>query len=127
MSELRYDFNMPLQHLINGFFKVQLEYDATQNRVYLEDNTETRTAGYTLFNAGLGTGITNAKGKTICNLYILASNLFNVSYRDHLSRLKYFLYSPTDTNPDHGLYNMGRNISFKVDFPLEFSLSKRSE
>jgi len=124
ISEIRYDVSLPLQHIVNGFVKVQLEYDATQDRVYLQDNTETRTPGYTLFNAGIGGGITNAKGKTVCNFYILASNIFNVAYRDHLSRLKYFLYSPTDTNPSHGLYNMGRNISFKLDFPLEFSLKQ---
>jgi iron complex outermembrane recepter protein len=126
ISELRYDFNKPLQHFVNGFVKVQLEYDATQNRVYLLDNTETRTPGYTLFNAGLGAGITNAKGKTIVNLYLLGSNLFDVAYRDHLSRLKYFLYSSTDINPNHGLYNMGRNISIKLDFPLEFSMKQES-
>jgi iron complex outermembrane receptor protein len=126
ISELRYDFSKPMQHLINGFVKVQLEYDATQNRAYLLDNTETRTPGYTLFNAGLGAGITNAKGKTIVNFYLLGSNLFDVAYRDHLSRLKYFLYSSTDTNPNHGLYNMGRNFSIKLDFPLEFNLKQES-
>jgi len=52
----------------------------------------------------------------------MGNNLFDVAYRDHLSRLKYFYFSPTDTNPTHGLYNMGRNISFKLDFPLNFDL-----
>jgi len=52
----------------------------------------------------------------------MGNNLFDVAYRDHLSRLKYFFYSENDTNPAHGLYNMGRNISLKLDFPLDFSL-----
>ena len=54
----------------------------------------------------------------------MGNNLFNDTYYDHLSRLKYFLYSPTDTNPAHGIHNMGRNISLKLDFPLDFSLKQ---
>jgi iron complex outermembrane receptor protein len=54
----------------------------------------------------------------------MGNNLFDVAYFDHLSRLKYFYYSPTDTNPAHGIHNMGRNISFKLDFPLDFNSHK---
>ncbi|GGB06475.1 TonB-dependent receptor [Puia dinghuensis] len=122
LSELRYEFSDRQAHISNAFIKVQLEYSATQNRAYIAYGTETPTAGYTLFNAGIGGGFTNKKGKTIVNVYVMGDNLFDVAYRDHLSRLKYFYYSPADTNPAHGLYNMGRNISFKLDFPLDFSL-----
>jgi iron complex outermembrane receptor protein len=122
ISELRYEFAGKKTHLVHAFVKVQLEYYAAQDRVFLAYNTETPTAGYTLFNAGIGGGLTNKKGKTFMNIYLTANNLFDVSYYDHLSRLKYFLFSPTDTNPTHGIYNMGRNISLKLDFPLDFSL-----
>jgi iron complex outermembrane receptor protein len=122
ISELRYEFNDRKAHLVHAFVKVQMEYSAAQNRAFLAYNTETPTAGYTLFNAGVGGGFTNKKGKTIVNVYLMGNNLFDVAYRDHLSRLKYFYYSETDTNPAHGLYNMGRNLSFKLDFPLDFSL-----
>jgi iron complex outermembrane receptor protein len=124
ISELRYDFDMKRSHIANGFLKVQLAYYAKQNRVYLTDNTETPTAGYALFNAGVGGGITNKKGKTIVNIYVMGNNLFDVAYFDHLSRLKYFYYSQSDTNPAHGIHNMGRNISFKLDFPLDFNLKQ---
>ena len=106
----------------HAFVKVQLEYYAAQNRAFLAYNTETPTAGYSLFNAGVGGSISDKKGKTVVNIYLMGNNLFNVAYYDHLSRLKYFLYSPTDTNPSHGIYNMGRNISLKLDFPLDFTL-----
>jgi len=119
LSELRVDWGTRNRRIINGFVKVQAAWYASQNRVYLADNTETATAGYTLFNAGVGAGITNGKGKTLFNLYIMGNNLFDVAYFDHLSRLKYFLYSSTDTDPAHGIHNMGRNIVFKVDVPLE--------
>jgi iron complex outermembrane receptor protein len=118
MSELRYDFASHKHHIVNGFVKMQLAWYATQNHVYLTDNTETRTAGYTLMNAGVGAGFTNKKNKTIVNVYVMANNIFDVAYYDHLSRLKYFYYSADDTNPAHGIHNMGRNIAFKLDFPL---------
>lgn len=122
ISELRYDFECKSHHIVNGFVKVQAAYYASQNRVYLTDNTETPTPGYTLFNAGVGAGFTNGKGKTIFNLYIIGNNLFDVAYQDHLSRLKYFEQYLASPNGRLGIYNMGRNIAFKLDFPLDFNL-----
>ena len=122
ISELRFNFESKTNHIVDGFVKVQLAYYAKQDRVYLTDNTETPTPGYALFNAGVGAGITNAKGKKIVIIYIMGNNLFDVAYQDHLSRLKYFEPYPTDPRPYHGIYNMGRNIAFKLDFPLNFNL-----
>ena len=121
VSELRYDFNCKEHHIANGFIKAQVVYYATQNRVYLSDNTETPTPGYALFNMGVGSGFTNKAGKTIFNIYIMANNLFDVAYYDHLSRLKYFT-SPNGADPARGIHNLGRNISFKLDIPLAFNL-----
>ncbi len=122
ISELRYDFNSKSHHIADGFVKVQLAYYAAQNHVYLTDNTETPTPGYTLFNAGIGAGFTNKKAKTIFNLYIMGNNLFNVAYQDHLSRLKYFEFYSYSPNGHYGIYNMGRNIQFKIDFPIDTNL-----
>jgi iron complex outermembrane receptor protein len=97
---------------------VAAAYSATQNRPYLADNTETRTPGYTLINAGVGAGFTNKQNKLICNIYVFADNIFDVVYQDHLSRLKYFEPYPMSPGPYHGIYNMGRNISVKLDFPF---------
>jgi iron complex outermembrane receptor protein len=121
LSELRYDINNKAHHLVNGFIKAQLVYYAAQNRVYLTDNTETPTPGYTLFNFGLGTSFTNKAGKKLLSVYLMANNLFDVSYYDHLSRLKYFV-SPDAPNPEQGIHNMGRNFSLKIDVPLSFDL-----
>jgi iron complex outermembrane receptor protein len=106
---------------------VQLEYYAAQNRAFLAYNTETPTAGYSLFNAGIGGGFTNKKGKTIVNVYLNGDNLFDKAYYDHLSRLKYFLFSSSDANSSHGIYNMGRNISLKLSFPLDFSAAQATD
>ncbi len=118
LSELQYDFTNKNLHLVNGFVKVSAAFSGPQNRVYLADNTETPTRGYTLINAGVGAGFTNKEDKVIFNIYLLANNIFNVIYQDHLSRLKYFEPYPNSPGPYHGIYNMGTNISFKVDFPF---------
>ena len=118
ISELRANFKHPRKFLQNTFFKLQVEAYASQNRVYLANNTETATPGYTLFNAGIGSDITNHSGKTILNVSVFGNNLFNVAYEDHLSRLKYFEPYPDDPRGHSGIYNMGRNIGVKVSVPI---------
>jgi iron complex outermembrane receptor protein len=121
LSELRYDINSKSHHIVNGYIKAQMIFYAPQNRVYLAYNTETPTPGYTLFNLGAGTSVTNKKNKTVMTVSLIANNLFDISYFNHLSRLKYFLYSANDTNPEHGIHEMGRNIALKLEFPLAWN------
>lgn len=123
LSELRFDINNKSHHIINGFIKAQFVYYAAQNRVYLANNTETTTPGYTLLNLGLGTGVCSKSGKILFNIYLMANNLLDVSYYDHLSRLKYFV-SPTDFTQSNGIHNVGRNFSVKLNVPLVFNLKK---
>jgi iron complex outermembrane recepter protein len=120
MSELRTNFKKIGSNLANAFMKVQFEVYATQNRAYLENDTETPTMGYQLVNAGFGTDIINKKGKTILNLSFLGNNLFNVAYQSHLNRLKYFEPYPDNFTGHNGIYNMGRNFSVRVNVPLSF-------
>ena len=56
------------------------------------------------------------------SLYVLASNLLNSAYQDHLNRLKYFESYPGNFTGRNGIYNMGVNISIKVNVPLEFKI-----
>jgi iron complex outermembrane recepter protein len=118
ISELQYDFSNKELHLVSGFVKVSAAFSAPQNRAYLADNTETPTPGYTLINAGVGAGFTNKENKVLFNVYLFAENIFDYVYQDHLSRLKYFEPYPTSPIAHHGIYNMGRNISIKLDFPF---------
>ncbi len=124
-SELRIDFDVKHFNIKHAFVKLQMEYYANQNKVYTAYGTETRTPGYTLFNAGAGGSFVNKQNKIICSVYLMANNLFDLTYWDHLSRLKYFTAYPGDSR-EHGIYNMGRNISFKMDFPLNYNLKKVS-
>ncbi|KAA9038590.1 TonB-dependent receptor [Ginsengibacter hankyongi] len=119
-SELRANIKKVSKSIINAFVKIQLEYYAPQNRAYLEFNTETPTPGYQLFNAGFGADITNHKEQTLFTVTALGDNLFDVAYQSHLNRLKYFEPYPNDPRPHHGIYNMGRNFSLKVNVPLNF-------
>ena len=120
-SELRANIKKVSSSIVNAFVKVQLEYYAPQNRAYLEFDTETPTPGYSLFNAGLGADITNGKGKMLFSVTTIGDNLFDVAYQSHLNRLKYFEPYPDDPRSHHGIYNMGRNFSLKVNVPLDFN------
>lgn len=117
-SELRASFKQVSKTLRNSFFKVQVLYYATQDRVYLADNTESNTSGYTLFNAGAGTDVCGKKGKVMFNISVFGNNLFDAAYQDHLSRPKYFESYPNDPRGRSGIYNMGRNIGLKVSVPI---------
>ncbi len=124
LSELRIDFSSTA--IKHGFVKAQVEYYGAQNRAFLAYDTETPTPGYTLFNAGVGGSLVNKEGKTIVSIYLMGNNLFNTGYQDHLNRLKYFEDYPGNFTGRNGIYNMGRNISLKLSFPINVSLNKTS-
>jgi len=105
------------------YLKFGLQHDWAQNNVYSAFYTELPSAQYTIFNAGVGTDFVNPKsGRTVCALYVNCTNLTNVKYADHLNLAQYFLaYNGTPTTvtrQSQGIYNMGRNISFKLIFPF---------
>ncbi|HVA98330.1 MAG TPA: TonB-dependent receptor, partial [Bacteroidia bacterium] len=94
-----------------------------QNNIYSALYTELPSAAYTLYNAGIGTNFVNQKTKkVICSLYINCTNLTNIAYADHLNLAQYFLsYNgelATVTKQNQGVYNMGRNVGFKLIFPF---------
>ena len=120
ISELRANIKKTGNLFANAFVKVQFEIYAKQDRVYLENNTETPTAGYQLFNAGFGTDVLDKKGKPMFTISILGNNLFDVAYQSGLNRLKYFEPYPDNFTGHNGIYNMGRNFSLRVNVPVSF-------
>jgi iron complex outermembrane receptor protein len=118
-TELRANFIRKTKHVSSVYLKIGMEYYARQNRVYSANHTETPTPAYTIFSAGAGTDILNRKGKIVLRVNILANNITNVAYQSHLSRLKYFEQYPNNSTGHSGIYNMGRNISFKLTVPLD--------
>jgi iron complex outermembrane receptor protein len=100
------------------YFRAEADAYAKQNRYYALNDTETPTPGYTLINAGIGSTLKAKSGKTICELFLQADNLFDVAYQSNLNRLKYFEYYNASPNGRLGIYNIGRNLSVKVIVPF---------
>ncbi len=102
---------------------IKLEMDATfkQNKPFTAYHTETPTPAYTLFNSSIG-GDIRARSKTIFSLYFNISNLTDVAYQNHLSRLKYTSENPMTGRM--GVFNMGRNFSIKLNVPINGKLGK---
>ncbi|MDB5060431.1 MAG: energy transducer TonB [Mucilaginibacter sp.] len=119
---IRSEIKVKLQGTYGMFSKVyfRIEADAytAQNHYYALNDTETPTPGYTLINAGVGSTLKQKSGKPICELFLQADNLFDVAYQSNLNRLKYFEYYNKSPNGRSGIYNIGRNISFKVIVPF---------
>ena len=117
-SELRANFRRQGKRITNPYARVQLEHTFAQNRFFSAFDTETATPGYTLINAGLGTDVANAQGKTLFSLFLTANNLFDVGYQSHLSRLKYADFNAA--NGRNGVFNQGRNVSVRLVVPVDF-------
>jgi len=113
-TSLRFTLLQKNRVLKDCFFQTEAETAATQNRFYAVDNTETATAGYTLFHVSAGLSIFSSKEKKVCSVLINANNIFNVAYQSHQNRLKYFEYYRQSPDARSGIYNMGRNFSIKV-------------
>jgi len=115
-SEIRGNLKKIGSRLVNPFLKVEFNHVWPQNRVLLENRTETPTPSYSLWNAGLGTDIVTPKGATLFSFYFTVNNIFDVAYQNHLSRLKYGPVNPATGRV--GVFNMGRNFSFKIVIPI---------
>ncbi len=120
LTELRADFKKPIGFLKNMYAKVEVENTFRQSNPFTAYNTETVTPAYTLLNAGAGTDIVNKKGQLLMNINFVATNIADVAYQNHLSRLKYAAEN-TSTGRT-GVYNMGRNFSVKLNIPLSIVL-----
>jgi len=120
--QFRTEIKATAQKQIGIFSQPYIKIDAAvfgdQNKFYALDNTETFTAGYTLINGGIGSTLKSKKGKMLCDIFIQADNIFNVAYQSNLNRLKYFEYYNQSPNGRSGIYNMGRNFSFKIIVPI---------
>ncbi|WP_214073872.1 TonB-dependent receptor [Mucilaginibacter sp. dw_454] len=123
-SELRGTFAKGFSSVKNIYAFVGLDHYSAQNRFFSAYGTETYTAGYNLISAGLGGNLTNSKGDKVLELFIEGTNLGDVNYQSNMSRLKYFDNTDTAPGVQRGIYNMGRNISFKVIVPFNFQRPK---
>ncbi|MBO4906621.1 MAG: TonB-dependent receptor [Bacteroidaceae bacterium] len=101
----------------NAFVCLEADHNFRQNHYYSAYNTETSTPAYTLFNFSLGSDL-RWKHRTVCHILLSANNIFNISYVNHLSRLKYVGYDYSANTG--GIDNPGRNITLRLRFPFNF-------
>ena len=125
-SELRGNFANSSKKFKNLYAFVGFDHFNAQNRFFAAYGTETYTAGYNLLSAGVGGNIVNAAGKKVVELFIEGTNLANVNYQSNMSRLKYFDNPVVPAGVQPGIFNMGRNISFKVVVPFDLSPHTKS-
>jgi iron complex outermembrane recepter protein len=117
-SELRANLRKIGKFFSNAFVKIEYNYFWKQDRVLFENGTETPTPSYSLWNAGIGSEIVNKRNNVLFSIYITANNLFDAAYQNHLSRLKYAPENPSTGRM--GVFNSGRNFSFKLIVPIDF-------
>ncbi len=117
-SELKYELTHHSHFVLNNaYVALGLECNLAQNHYYKADDTETRTPSYTLLSLSIGSDL-NIHKRKVAEISVTAENLLNRAYQNHLSRLKY-----TDVNNvtgQQGVFNMGRNIVFKLLIPISF-------
>jgi iron complex outermembrane recepter protein len=101
-NTLRLEFDSLANSIKNSYFFAGLESYFRQDRV---SEFETETPAYKLINLGFG-GESLIFGYPM-ELQLAVTNVFDVEYISHLSRLK----------PD-GILNIGRNITFGVNINL---------
>ena len=120
-SELRANYAKGAGKWKNAYAFVGFDHYNAQNRFFSAYGTETYTPGYNLLSAGFGVNLVNAAGKKLVELFVEGTNLANVNYQSNMSRLKYFDNPVVPPGVRPGIFNMGRNLSFKVVVPFDLS------
>jgi iron complex outermembrane receptor protein len=119
ISELRADFPNPGKSFKNLYARVEADHNFSQVNPFSAFSTETPTPGYTLLNLGAGVDlIEKKKQRTVLSVHISLINALDKTYQNHLSRLKYTAANLVTGR--QGVFNMGRNISLRINIPLHF-------
>ena len=116
LSTLRLSLQNSGKVFRNAFLLIGIENYFKQDKIYYKFGNETVTPGYTLLNAGIGTDI-YSKDKMICSIVFGGNNLGDVAYQSNMSRIKYG--DPNNVTGRIGVFNMGRNFSFKLIIPFD--------
>lgn len=118
-AEVRADIKKWGKHFQNGYAKFEMDKTFKQDKFFTAYDTETATPGYLLLNAGIGADIVNNYQKVIFSLHVGVTNIADVAWQNHLSRLKYTAIN--NLTGRTGVFNTGRNFSIKLNLPLTFN------
>lgn len=119
ITQLRGEFLKKGKAVRNLTLSLDLDNTFSQKHAFTAYATETPTNGYALLNFGTSAGVVK-NNKELFTFYFTVNNLADVAYQNHLSRLKYTVINYATGRT--GVYNMGRNFSFKINIPLSFDL-----
>jgi iron complex outermembrane receptor protein len=125
-SELRGTYAKGFGRWKNAYAFLGFDHYNAQNRFFSAYGTETYTPGYNLLSAGFGVNLVNPAGKKLVELFVEGTNLANVNYQSNMSRLKYFDNPVVPAGVRPGIFNMGRNVSFKLVVPFDLSPKAKS-
>lgn len=117
ISQLKGNFLPGGDHLRNLYVSLESDYTFSQHRPFTGYATETATPGYWLIGISTGTDVVR-KGKTLFSVHLSGTNLGDIAYQNHLSRLKYTALN--NRTGRQGVFNLGRSFGLKVNVPLDF-------
>ncbi|MGZ8551274.1 MAG: TonB-dependent receptor domain-containing protein, partial [Chitinophagaceae bacterium] len=115
LSQLKGNLLEKGDRLRNLYVSFESDYSFRQENAFTGYDTETPTPGYWLINASIGTDVM-CKGKTLFTINLSGTNLTDVAYQNHLSRLKYTAIN--NVTGRQGVFNVGRSFAIKVNVPL---------
>ena len=113
--DMKYELTHNGKVFNNAYLAARMDWCMKQEHYYAAYDTETMTPSYLLFGLSAGTDVL-IKGKKIVELAMIVDNLTDVGYQDHLNRLKYADYNVVTGR--QGVFNMGRNIVFRLTVPI---------
>ena len=116
VSELKADFLKAGKSFTNVYLKLEADRTFARNNPFTGFDTETKTAGYTLINTGAGADIINGRKKILFSVHLAVTNLGDLAWQSHLSRLKYTAANLVTGRA--GVFNTGRNFSVKINVPF---------
>jgi len=117
-GEIRGDFEKGWGSFRNVYVKVAAQQTFSQDRFFTGFNTETRTPAYLLIDAGAGFSMINRNKKTAATIHLSATNLGDVVWQSHTSRLKYTAENLQTGRM--GVFNRGRNFSIRIVIPFKW-------
>lgn len=115
-GELKGDFKKGFASLRSCYIKLEMEKTWKQDRFFTAYNSETATSGYWLLDASIGATITDRHQHNLATVQLIMSNIGNVSWQSHGSRLKYLAIHPVTGR--QGVFQPGRNLAVKLQWPL---------
>ena len=114
-TDIKWEIGHNAKTLRGAYVALQMDGYFAQNQCFEAFETETPTPAYALFNISAGTEI-HLNDRKIAEINIIVSNLFDVCYQNHLSRLKYC--DVNSVTGRRGVFEMGRNIALKLTVPF---------